>query len=53
MAATKFIESVGADSVNSMIPPLKAMVEDGKWRVRLELLNAIADLCVKINVNSF
>ena len=49
-AATKLIESAGADSVNSMISALKPMVEDNKWRVRLELIKCIADLAPKINV---
>lgn len=49
-AATKFIESVGPDSVNSIVPSLKATMEDPKWRVRLELIKAVADLCIQLNV---
>ena len=34
-AAVKFIEVLGADTVNSLYPSLKTVSEDGKWRVRL------------------
>lgn len=50
LAATKFVEAVGVDAVNSMIPALKTVTEDNKWRVRLELLRGIADLSIKMNV---
>lgn len=34
-----------------MIASLKPLVEDNKWRVRLELIRCIADLAPKVNVN--
>ena len=34
-AATKFLESVGVDSINPIIAALKPLMEDPKWRVRL------------------
>lgn len=35
LAATKFMESVGIDSVSSMVAALKPLLQDNKWRVRL------------------
>ena len=34
-AAVKFIEVLGADTINSLYPSLKTCSEDLKWRVRL------------------
>ena len=49
-AATKFIEVLGAENVSSLYPSLKACSEDGKWRVRLELMKNILDLAIKTKV---
>ena len=49
-AAVKFIEVLGAENVTSLFPGLKACSEDGKWRVRLELMRNILDLAVKAQV---
>lgn len=43
----KFIEILGADTVNSLYPSLKSCSEDPKWRVRLELMKNIVDLAIK------
>lgn len=53
LAAAKFIESMGADSIPSIHPSLKQCLEDKKWRVRLELLRNMADLSFKIHVLDF
>lgn len=50
IAATKFIEVLGVDSINAFHPSFKQCSEDPKWRVRLELLRNIADLAIKLNV---
>lgn len=50
LAACKFIESMGIESIASIYPSLKQCLEDNKWRVRLELLRNIADLAVKLHV---
>lgn len=47
-AATKFIEVLGADTVASLYPSLKACSEDAKWRVRLELMRNVLELAVKL-----
>ena len=49
-AAVKFIEVLGAENVTSLSPSLKACSEDGKWRVRLELMKNILELAVKTQV---
>jgi serine/threonine-protein phosphatase 2A regulatory subunit A len=50
-AATKFIEVLGADTITSLYPSLKACSEDAKWRVRLELMRNIIELAVKAQNN--
>lgn len=50
-AAVKFIEVMGADTVNSLYPSLKTCSEDLKWRVRLELTKNLTDLAVKVQNN--
>lgn len=50
-AAVKFIEVMGADTINSLYPSLKACSEDTKWRVRLELTRHLAELAVKTQNN--
>ena len=52
LAAVKFIEVLGVDSINSFIPLFKQIMEDTKWRVRLELLRNIINLSVKCNVKN-
>ena len=47
-AATKFIEVLGIDSINAFHPLFQKIIEDNKWRVRLEALRYIADLAVKM-----
>ena len=49
-AAVKFIEVLGAENVSSLYPGLKTCSEDGKWRVRLELMRNILELAVKTQV---
>ena len=48
-AAVKFIEVMGADTINSLYPSLKTCSEDSKWRVRLELTKHITELAVKVS----
>lgn len=50
-AATKFIEVLGADTITSLSPSLKACSEDLKWRVRLELIKHVTDLAIKMQVS--
>jgi hypothetical protein len=45
-AATKFIEILGTETVNSLHQNLKAVIDDPKWRVRLELIRSLAELAV-------
>lgn len=49
LAATKFIEAMGIDSIPSIHGSLKQILDDNKWRVRLELLRHIADLSIKLH----
>ena len=49
-AAVKFIEVLGAENITSLYPSLKTCSEDGKWRVRLELMKNILDLAIKVQV---
>lgn len=50
-AAVKFIEVMGADTINSLYPSLKLCSEDAKWRVRLELTRNITELAVRAQNN--
>lgn len=45
-AATKFIEILGVEAVNSLAPSLKSVIDDNKWRVRLELIKSLAELAI-------
>lgn len=42
MAATKFIEVMGPETISSLSQNIKTCVDDPKWRVRLELLQHIS-----------
>ena len=46
-ASAKFIEILGSENINSLYPSLKTCLEDGKWRVRLELIKNIIELSLK------
>ena len=46
-AAVKFIEVLGADSINGLYASIKACAEDTKWRVRLTLTQCLIDLAVR------
>lgn len=48
--AAKFIEVLGADTVNALYPSLKSCSEDPKWRVRLELMKNVVALAIKTAV---
>jgi hypothetical protein len=48
--AIKFIEVLGAETVNSLYPSLKSCSEDPKWRVRLVLMTNLTDLAVRVQV---
>jgi len=50
-ASVKFIEVMGADTINAIYPSLKASSEDPKWRVRFEVTRNIIDLAVKTQVD--
>ena len=49
-AATKFIEAIGADVINSFLPHFKKAIEDEKWRVRLEAYDALTELAKYFHV---
>ena len=48
LAATKFIEVMGNDTISSLYTSLKQAAEDPKWRVRLELIKNISNLSLTI-----
>ncbi len=48
IAAVKFIEVMGVETINSLYANLKTASEDPKWRVRLELIKNIAELGYKM-----
>jgi hypothetical protein len=50
-AAVKFIELMGTDTISSLLPSLKTVSEDPKWRVRLELTKDLTDLAARVPVN--
>jgi len=51
-ASAKFIEILGSENINSLYPSLKTCLEDGKWRVRLELIKNIIELSLKTQVKT-
>lgn len=51
-AAAKFVEVMGADTIAALYPSFKAVSEDLKWRVRLELTKNLIELAVKTHVVS-
>jgi hypothetical protein len=48
LAAVKFVEVMGIETIGSLQANLKTASEDHKWRVRLELIRNIADLSVRV-----
>ena len=50
-AATKFVEVLGPETFSSLSQSFKACSEDVKWRVRLVLLEKIANLALALHVN--
>lgn len=49
-AAVKFIEVLGPETVSSLNDSLKAISEDSKWSVRLELIKSLAELAIQVQV---
>ena len=49
MAAVKFLEVMGIETIGSLNANLKTASEDHKWRVRRELIRHIADLSIRVN----
>lgn len=43
-ACAKFVEAVGPESINNFVPCIKKIIEDEKWRVRLEAYDALVEL---------
>jgi hypothetical protein len=55
-AVTKFGEVVGHEILQTILPQLKvAVIEDPKWRVRSEAINAVVNLalCYQVLQNLF
>ena len=49
-AATKFVEVLGPETISSLSQSFKNCSEDVKWRVRLVLLENIANLALSLHV---
>jgi hypothetical protein len=49
-AAAKFAEAIGAETVATFMPYFKKMVEDDKWRVRIEAYDALVEIAKNFHV---
>ena len=49
-AISKFGEVVGFEILQSIVPQLKISIEDPKWRVRSEAINATVNLALSYQV---
>ncbi len=52
-AATKYVQVAGADVLHTIGPHFKTLVQDPKWRVRVEVIEGAADLAVFFQVSNF
>ena len=48
----KFAEVIGTDLLNPLVPHIKNLLEDKKWRVRIAGYETIVDLALYYQVNS-